>query len=453
MNFLKIIITTLLITISVSGAAFAISKDLKAGDTDPESGKVLKYWVAPMDPTYIRDEFGQSPMGMDLVPVFKESGEEKEPTSDIRIDPVTLQNMGVRLGKVAEKPVEKNLRVYGTVTYDETRRFRVNLKYSGWVEKVYNNYSGISVKQGEPLFDIYSPELVKAQEEYLLAYNQLRLAKKRSNAGSVKSAEALYKAAEKRLLRWDVKKSQMNEILKKNRVEKSFTIHSPVSGVVIEKKIIEGDFITPGKWQYEITDLSKVWVEARVYEYELQWIYRGMKVNMDLSYIPGRVFTGEVMTVDPFVDPKTRTVRMRISFDNSDFALKPQMYANLSIASRIEDKGLIIPQEAVIDSGVRKIAFLAKGKGRFEPREIVVGQEVNGGSFHLLQGLEKGDEVVISAQFMFDSESRLREAINKLLEAKSGKPEEDTEFDDLDFEGMEMGEMDMDMPGTIETEN
>lgn len=438
---IRLLISAFILFIASATSVQAISKDLKAGDKDPESGKILKYWVAPMDPKYIRDTFGQSPMGMDLVPVFQDEGGEKEPTSTIRIDPVTLQNMGVRLGTVSEKPVEKTIRAYGVITYDETKRYKVNLKYSGWVEKVYDNYSGVMVEAGDPLFEIYSPELVKAQEEYLMAYEQLKSLKRRGISSVNNGAAALMRSAEKRLERWDMNPQQIQTLRKEGKVQKTIAIQAPRPGVIVKKQIVEGDYITPGKWQYEIADLSTVWAEAKIYEYEIPWIKQGMNARMELSYSAEQSFLGTVMTVDPFVDSKTRSIRLRLKFDNPKLQLKPQMYVNVILESRLDDSGLVIPQEAVIDSGMRKVVFVSKGKGRFEPRDVVLGPEVNNGEFQLLEGLSKGDEIVLSAQFMFDSESRLREAINKLLKAREGGQQD--ELDDLNFDDMEM-EMEMD---------
>ncbi len=426
--------------------AQAAEKELKAGMADPKTDKKIKYWVAPMNPTYIRNEPGKSPMGMDLVPVYEEEGEEKEPASTIRIDSGTIQNMGVRLGRVKRKPLVKNIRTVGSITYDETRIYTMNTKFSGWIEKLYVNFVGEDVKKGQPLFDIYSPELVSAQEEYLLALQHHESLKDSPYPNIREGAERLLKASRTRLRYWDLSEAQIRKIENTKTVNKTITVYSPTNGVVIKKSAFQGHYVKPGAQQYEIADLSKVWVDVEVYEYELPWIRKGMKAKMDLSYIPGKNFTGRVLYVYPFLTEKTRTVKLRLEFPNPGYQLKPGMYANIYLESSISKNSLVIPQEAVIDSGVRKIVFVALGKGRFEPRDVKIGVEGNDNEFQVLEGLRENEQIVLSGQFMLDSESRLREAIQKMLGArqKSSAPESSgtmkMEADELDMSDLKMDE-------------
>jgi len=425
---------------------FAAEKELKAGMIDPNTGKKIKYWAAPMDPTYIRNEPGKSPMGMDLVPVYAEDGEEKEPASTIRIDPVTIQNMGVRLGRVKRKPLSKYIRAFGNITYDERLIYTVNTKFNGWIEKLYVNFIGETVKKGQPLFEIYSPELVTAQEEYLLALQQNRDLKDSSYVRIREGAQRLLKASHTRLRYWDLSERQIKTIENTGNVQKTLTIYSPARGVVIKKNAFQGHYVKAGQHQYEIADLSKVWVDVDIYEYEFPWVRKGMPAKMELSYIPGKVFNGNVLFVYPFLTAKTRTARLRLEFPNADYQLMPDMYANVTLESAIVGDSLVIPQEAVIDSGVRKIVFVALGKGKFQPREVKLGVEGNDNEFQVLEGLQENEEIVISAQFMLDSESRLREAIQKMLEVQqrsdSSVSAETTkmETDDLDMSDMKMDE-------------
>ena len=431
----------LLIIIGLFTAGLSAAADgPKKGEVDPKNGKVIKYWVAPMDPTYIRDEPGKSPMGMDLVPVYEEAGGEKEPTSTIRIDPVTMQNMGVRTAKVKTAKVAKSIRALGTVTYDETRLHVINLKFDGWVEKLHVNFVGEGVRKGQPLFDIYSPELVTAQEEYLLSVRQVQSLGNSPYPSLKHNAESLLAASKKRLLYWDLDPASIKELGKGGKPVKAITVYSPVDGVVIKKEVLGGQFIKAGMNQYEIADLSSVWVDVEVYEYELPYVRKDMPVAMELSYLPGKTFSGKVLFIYPYLDPKTRTARLRLSFDNSESLLKPDMYGNVYLESVIDEKGLVVPQEAVVDSGVRKVVFIALGQGKFEPREVKLGIESSENTFQVLDGLKEGEEVVISAQFMFDSESRLKEAIQKMLEVRSGSGEKKNELsaDDLEMEGMTM---------------
>jgi RND family efflux transporter MFP subunit len=424
--------------------ALASEKGLKAGMIDPKTGKKVKYWAAPMDPTYIRNQPGKSPMGMDLVPVYEEEGEEKEPASTIRIDPVTMQNMGVRLGRVKRKPLVKNIRTFGNITYDERRIYTVNTKFNGWIEKLYVNFVGEAVKKGQPLFDIYSPELVTAQEEYFLAIQQNRDLKDSPYNSIREGARRLLKASRTRLMYWDISEEQIKKIENRGTVQKTLTIYSPAKGVVVKKNAFQGHYVKAGEHQYEIADLSKVWVDVDIYEYELPWIRNGMPAKMELSYIPGKIFKGKVLYVYPFLTAKTRTARLRLEFPNPDFQLKPNMYANVNLESAVAKDSLVIPQEAVIDSGVRKVVFVALGKGKFQPREVKLGVEGNDNEFQVLEGLKENEQIVISAQFMLDSESRLREAIQKMLEVQKKSPTPGpadsmkTKTDDLDMSDMKM---------------
>ena len=402
--------------------AAAAEKGLKSGMIHPDTGKKIKYWVAPMDPTYIRKEPGKSPMGMDLVPVYDEQGGDKEPASVIRIDPVTMQNMGVRLARVERKPLVKNIRTYGSITYDERRIHTINTKFNGWIEKLHVNFIGDKVRKGQPLFDIYSPELVTTQEEYLLAVQQCSSLCESPYPSIREGAKRLIEASRTRLRYWDLTDEQIKQIENTGKVQKTLTIYSPASGVVIEKDAFEGHYVKTGEHQFVIADLSKVWVDVDVYEYELPWIRRGMPAHMDLSYIPGKRFMGTVLYVYPFLEQKTRTAKLRLEFKNPHYLLKPGMYANVYLKSVISKSSLVIPQEAVIDSGVRKVVFVSLGKGKFQPRVVKIGVEGNENEFQVLEGLKKGEMIVVSAQFMLDSESRLREAIQKMLEISEHEP-------------------------------
>jgi membrane fusion protein, copper/silver efflux system len=429
----------------------AAENELKAGMIDPKTGKKLKYWAAPMDPTYIRNEPGKSPMGMDLVPVYEEEGDEKEPASTIRIDPVTIQNMGVRLGRVKRKPLVKYIRTFGNITYDERRIYAVNTKFNGWIEKLYVDFIGETVGKGQPLFDIYSPELVTAQEEYLLSLQHNASLKESPYPRIREGAQRLLKASRTRLKYWDLTEKQIKKVESTGIVQKTLTIYSPASGVIIKKIAFQGHYVKAGEHLYEIADLSKVWVDVDIYEYELPWIKKGMPAEMELSYVPGKIFTGKVLYVYPFLTAKTRTAKLRLEFPNPDYQLKPDMYANVNLKSAVSENSLVIPQEAVIDSGVRKVVFVALGKGKFQPREVKFGLEGNDHEFQVLEGLKENEQIVISAQFMLDSESRLREAIQKMLEVrKQGAPSTDTqamkmEDDDLDMTEMKMEEDNLDM--------
>ena len=426
--------------------ADAAEADLKSGMVDPKTGKKIKYWAAPMDPAYVRNEPGKSPMGMDLVPVFEEEGDEKESASTIRIDPVTIQNMGVRVGKAVKKTMTKHIRTVGSVTYNETQLFIASSKFDGWIENLHVDFVGENVEKGQPLYDIYSPEVLTAQQEYLLAYDQFKNLPKNASKNVKSATERMMTASRTRLRYWDIEESNIKELETSRKIRKTVTINSPATGVVVKKNVFIGHYVKAGMHQYEIANLSTVWVDVDIYEYELPWVHKGMSAEMELAYIPGKTFQGEVLFMYPYLDTKTRTARLRLSFPNTGFELKPGMYANINLFAKISDSTLVIPQEAIIDSGVRKVVFVALKKGRFQPREVRVGVEGNDHEIQILAGLSEGDNIVLSGQFLLDSESRLREAIQKMLDVRNPPAASDeTELDmsDLGMDESDDAELDM----------
>ena len=387
----------------------------KAGNGKKKDKKIL-YWRAPMDPAYISEKPGKSPMGMDLIPVYE--GEEVASGSTISIDPVTVQNMGVRTAEVKRQPFSRIIRTVGHIDYDEGSLYNVNTKFSGWIEKLFVERTGDFVQKGQRLFEIYSPELVATQEEYLLAYrNQQRLSKSEFKEVSM-GAQSLLKATRQRLKFWDISDHEIEALERMGEVQRTLTIYSPAEGVIIHKNAIEGSYTKAGMDLFLIADLSSVWALAHIFEYELPWLKVGQKVRMDLPYMPGREFEGRIDYIYPYLDSKTRDVKIRLVFDNPAMELKPQMYANITIASKAGDNVLVIPSEAIIRSGKRNLVFIDLGKGKFRPQDVTIGPEGEDAMIKILTGLKEGQRIVTSAQFLLDSESRLREAIQKMLEAK-----------------------------------
>ncbi|NOX89362.1 MAG: efflux RND transporter periplasmic adaptor subunit [Calditrichaeota bacterium] len=386
---------------------------------EKKKGKIL-YWRAPMDPTEIHDKPGKSRMGMDLIPVY-EGEAELGAGGTIRIDPVTVQNMGVRTAKVQKVDFYHVVRTVGYIDYDERKLYTINNKISGWIEKLYVNYTGKLVKKGQPLLEIYSPELVTTQEEYLLALKNLQ-AVKNSNMPEIRqSAEELLKASVKRLLYWDIPQEDINSLKDTRQVKKTMTLYSPYKGFVIHKNAVEGTHIKEGQDLYRIADLSNVWVQVSIYDNELPWIKVGGRAEINLSYMPEKTFEGKITYVYPYLDKKARDVKVRLEFANPNYELKPGMYANIIIKADPIKDALVIPTEAVIRSGKRNLVFIARGNGRFEPREVRIAEENEEGQIRILSGLFAGEKVVTSAQFMLDSESRLQEAIQKMLAEKMSK--------------------------------
>jgi len=392
--------------------------------SDTKKGKIL-YWRAPMNPTEIYDKPGKSAMGMDLVPVYEDDITDQKA---VKIDPVIQQNMGIRLGKVKKGPLVHTVRTYGHITPDETLTAQVNLKTSGWIEKLFVDFTGKYVKKGEPLFEIYSPDLVAAQEEYLVAHRAL----KRMPGGTGKG---LIVSSRRRLLYFDVPESEIEAIEKSGKAKKTLMIRSPLSGFVIERKAEEGSYIKTGTKVFQIADLSRVWVDAHIYEYELSWIAKGQRAEMTLPYLPGRIFKGTVAYVYPYLQPKTRDLVIRLVFQNPEMELKPEMYADVFIKAALKGEGLMVPSEAVIRSGQRNVVFVSMGEGKFMPRDVLLGPSLDHGQVQVLVGLMVGEEVVVSGQFLLDSESNLKEAVRKMLDAglvKSAKKEEEDFFGDME---------------------
>jgi Cu(I)/Ag(I) efflux system membrane fusion protein/cobalt-zinc-cadmium efflux system membrane fusion protein len=371
---------------------------------------------------------------MDLVPVYED---ELVGGVNISIDPVTQQNMGLRTTQVVEGKLSNNIRTYGHITYDETRTVQVSLKTSGWIEKIHIDFTGKHVEKGQPLFELYSPALVAAQEEYLSTYRSVR---RNSSQTPSSIKNDLLASARRRLQYFDVADSEIKTIEQTGFANKTLTIRSPASGIVIDKNAEKGSYVKAGTTVYRIADLSRVWLEAHIFEYELPWVFEGQQVEMRIPYEPGKIYTGRVSFVYPYLQQKTRDVVIRLEFENPDLALKPDMYADVWIKTRAAGKGLIISSEAVIRSGERNIVFVAQQNGKFTPRNVNLGLSLNDGKVQVLSGVASGDLVVTSGQFLLDSESKLKEAVQKMMEAqkpsstRKKKDQADNFFDDMEAE-------------------
>jgi len=391
-----------------------------AGSGPCPGGAEALHWKAPMDPTYVRDEPGKSPMGMDLVPVCP--GETSAVGgSGVRIDPALVQSMGVRTAPVERRDLSRPIRALGRVDYDERLVDHVHTKVQGWIEKLYVEYEGEMVERGQPIAEIYSPELVSTQEELLQAARYRDATSQSAFGDVVEGGEALFRASKRRLELWDIPDRDVRRLLETGQVRKNLTLYAPGPGVVVDLKAREGMEVDPNMRLYTIADLSHIWVYADVYEYELPWIEVGQRGVAVLSYLPGQRFEGEVTYVYPFLDPKTRTARVRLEFDNPKLVLKPDMFANVTIQTETRAGVLAVPSEAILRSGQRTLAIVALGEGRFEPRPVRLGIDGGDGWVEVSEGLREGERVVTSGQFLIDSESRLQEAVQKMLEPQ---PEE-----------------------------
>ncbi len=374
----------------------------------------IAYWVAPMDPDYISDSPGKSPMGMDLVPVFEDEIDE----TIVWIDPATIQNIGVTTLEVEHRDLSRHIRTNGIVTIAEDNEYRVNPKISGWIEKLYVNRTGDQVVEGDPLLEIYSPQLVAAQEEFLVALTNVEMFSQSSNERIKVSARNLVNSAYRRLELWDVSSAQIDELENSRSVNRTLTIYSPATGVVMHKNAVEGAAVKAGTDLFKIVNLTKVWINAQVFETELPWVERGSTVEIFSPYDPSLSLLGKVDYVYPYLDPKTRTATIRISASNTNLSLHPEMYVDVNLTAKSVKKAIAIPKNSVIRSGVRDIVFVALGDGRFMPREIRLGLESNQ-FYEVKSGLVSGTKVVTSAQFLLDSEAKLQEAIQRRLKARS----------------------------------
>ncbi|EDL68894.1 efflux RND transporter periplasmic adaptor subunit [Vibrio campbellii] len=349
------------------------------------------YWVAPMDPNYKRDKPGKSPMGMDLIPVYAEdlSGEKSAPGT-ITIDPSVENNLGVKTAKVTLEKLSPRIETVGYIAFDESHLWQTNVRVAGWVEKLYINAVGEKVKKGDVLFTLYSPELVKAQEELLNAYRTGR--------------QGLVKGATERLVTLGVDRAQIKSITRRGKASQTIEIKAPADGVIASLNVREGGYLSPAQAVISAGPLDNVWVDAEVFERQAHWMKAGSQATMTLDAIPANEWQGVVDYVYPILDPKTRTLRVRLKFPNPNGELKPNMFANIALQPVTDDAVLTIPKSSVIRSGGMTRVVLAEGDGKYRSARIEVGREA-GEQIEVLQGLKQDDKIVTSAHFMLDSES------------------------------------------------
>jgi len=421
----------------------------------------------PMHPNYISDKPGECPIcGMTLVPIEEEKKTaEAMPEGMVEISPKKQQLLGVTFGQVELRELHRMISAYGRLTYDETRLASVTTKFSGWVEALYVDYTGKLVRKGQPLFSIYSPDLIAAQEEYLLALRArktLGLAQKNHHPSQERAGEGpggnqteakqaqvtqaesnlshnikieeiksnsnpaqanlrsalnfgeVVEAAKRRLLLWDISEEQIAELEKTGKPFRALTIYSPVTGFVIEKNVVQGKYVMAGETIFSLADISRLWLFADIYERDLPFISVGTEVTVEIASFPAEIFTGKISHIFPYIQNETRTVKVRVEFPNPNFRLKPEMYGRIKLHLPLGRK-LALPEEAVIDTGERKIVFVVHEGRHFEPREVQLGAKADE-YYEVLAGLEEGEQVVTSAQFLIDSESRLKAALKGLHE-------------------------------------
>lgn len=402
----KTILVLLVALIAVAGAGIYFAARKAGSGTITGASRAakasgerkVKYYKSTM----LLGEISQAPrkdsMGMEMVPVYED---EAPNAATISIDPVTIQNMGIRVGTVVRGRLRRTIRTVGNIQPNETALTDVTTKFTGWIEKLYVDSTGKEVKKGDPLFDIYSPDLYSAQNEFLLALN---------------GPANMKQSALTRLKYFDVPDDQIAALEKTRQIKKTLQIKAPADGVVLEKMVVEGQMVEAGMKLYQLADLAIVWLQSQIYEQDLACVRRGQEAVATLSYLPGRKFHGRVTYVYPTVDEKTRTAQVRMEFHNPGLFLKPGMFATVELEAELDPSALLVPDSAVLRSGEKTTAFVALDGGKFEPRTITLGPRGENNMYQVLSGLKEGEHVVTSGQFMLDSESQLREAIQKMIE-------------------------------------
>jgi membrane fusion protein, copper/silver efflux system len=338
----------------------------------------------------------------------KLAGEAPTEAPAVEISPEKQQLIGVKIAAVSVRSLNKVIKTVGRIEYDERKLRTVNTKVEGWIEKLYIDYTGRYVQKGEPMAELYSPELLATQEEYLniLKWREGKVSETQTGAMISRDAEVLVEAAKKRLQRFDISEEQIRELEQTGKARRTLIIYSPTNGYVVQKMALQGMRVMPGEKLFDVADLSTVWVIADVYEYELSSIRVGETASIGLSYIPGKEFKSKIDYVYPTLSGETRTVRVRFSIPNPDGRLKPQMYSTVEIKINLGSK-LAIPDDAVIDTGTRQVVYVDKGEGYFEPREVMLGLRAEGYR-EVLKGLNAGEKVATSAAFLIDSEAQLK---------------------------------------------
>jgi membrane fusion protein, copper/silver efflux system len=381
-------------------------------NTEVQTTNLGQYYTCGMHPEIVLEEAGNCPVcHMDLVlrDTSSQSRRDDDSTDDksITIDPTIVQNMGVRVKHVSFKDISHNIRTIGKVEIADDKSYVVNLRFSGWVEQMFANKVGQKIVKGTKLFEIYSPELIAAQEEYLLGVNTYGKDSK------------ITKASAKKLRLWNIPKTHLDKIISENNAQQNVIFTSPFSGYILHKNIKEGSKIKAGTDLYHIGNLDKIWVIADLYEFDAASVEAGQNVTLEFTNLPGEIKKGIISFVYPTLNSKTRTQKIRIELNNSDLMMKPGMFSTVRIEVNKLQEVLAVPTEAIINSGERKIVFLSRGNGKFEPREIITGLSDEKKYYtEVISGLVENEIVVVSGQFLMDSESQLQEAVQKLLDAK-----------------------------------
>ena len=402
-------IHTLIVLVIVAVALAALGTFTPTAAAGETSGKTL--YTCGMHPQVIQDHPGNCPIcGMKLTPIRSGAGAEDDGnaanSSAIAVDAATRQNMNLRTATVTSGPLHKTIRTVGTINYNETALAEVTTKFKGWVENLDVDATGQLVHRGDPMFEIYSPELYSAEAEFLLAL--------RAGATNDPEAAEVRETAVNKLKFFDVTDAQIAALTKDGVASKTLPVAAPISGFVIEKNVVQGQMVDAGMRLYRIADLAIVWVMAEIYEQDLPFVQLGQEAVVKVASLPDREFRGRVTYIYPTVDDKTRTARVRLEFENPGYFLKPGMFVSAEIQAEISGSALLVPESAVLRSGAKNTVFVALNEGKFEGRDVALGVEADDGMLQVLSGLSAGEHIVTSGEFLLDSESQLREAIDKM---------------------------------------
>ena len=372
--------------------------------------KKIKFWVAPMDANYRRDKPGKSPMGMDLVPVYEEGMMQGDSMDDglpsIAISSNTAQKMGIRTEKVTKKNLSRIIHTIGSIGYNEDSLHHVHARTNGWVEKVHIKAEGDAVTKGDPLVDFYSPDIVAAQKDLLIA-------KQSGKLFSAKGSTSLLESAKQKLRLLDIPESIITRIQKQSKSQDRVPILAPRSGVIIKMGIRDGMYVTPNLEMYSIADLSSIWVQVDVFEHQLNWVKVGNKAEMTVQGLPGEMWTGTVDYIYPELNPVNRTLKVRLKFETSQQKLKPNMFANVTLYAKPKNT-LSVPAEAIIyyENNPRIVKQI--GEGEYQPVIVKIGMK-SSGRVEILEGLKEDETIVVSGQFMIDSESNLQASFRRMM--------------------------------------
>ena len=423
-NLVLLAAIALAVGVTFSGRVLAIFQHQHSASQTTAAGtkRMVLYWYDAMNPQHHYEKPGKAPDGMDLVPQYAEEnstppttktaapGIAKMPAGTVKIAADKQQLIGVRTEIVERQPLVRSVRTTGQLTSDETKLSHVHVKINGFIDKVFVDYIGQLVKKGQPLFTLYSPDLVATEEEYLIAKRGAKEMGASQFPDVSQGSQSLLRSTRERLKLWDISDEQIKKLDETGEVTKTLTFYSPVSGFVTDRKAFPQTAVTPDMDLYLITDLSTIWVNADVYEYEVPFVRVGQTAEMQLSYYAGKIYTGRITYIYPTVDPVSRTVKVRIELPNPHFELKPQMFADVQLSINY-GKQVLVPQEAVMDSGDKQYVFVVHGGGVFEPRTIQMGAKLEG-KVVVLSGVSAGETIVTSGNFLIDSESRLKSAMS-----------------------------------------